>query len=77
MISKMLSLRVGSLTYWLRKSKPARSINGPAIGQLVVEHDQSMLGKLKLPSIMILGKGEDKDIIEDLVFRIMSLNSMV
>ena len=55
--SKILSLRVGSLTCWVRKSKPASSINGPAIGgQLVVEHDQSMLGKLKSPSIMMLGK---------------------
>ena len=56
-------LQVGSLTCWARKSKPARSTNGPAIGQLVVEHDQPMLGKLKSPSIMMLGKGEGKDII--------------
>ena len=63
MRSKILSLRVGSLTCWLKKSKPARSINGPAIWQLVVEHDQSMLGKLKSPSIMMLAKREGKDII--------------
>ena len=55
---KMLSLRVVSLTCWLRKIKPARSINVPAIGQLVVEHDQ-----LKSPSNMRLGKGEGKYII--------------
>ena len=43
----------------------------------MVEHDQSMLGKLKSPSIMMLGKGEGKDIIYDLVFRIMSLNTVI
>ena len=37
----------------------------------MVEHDQSMLGKS--PSIMMLGKGEGKD----LVFRLLSLNSVV
>ena len=59
----ILSLRVDSLTCWARKSKPARSINGPAIGQFVVEHDQYILGKLKSPSIMMLGKGEGNYII--------------
>ena len=43
----------------------------------MVGHDQSMVGKLKSPSIMMLGKGEGKDIIYYLVFRIMSLNSLI
>ena len=34
MRSKILSLRVGSLICWLRN--PARSVNGLAIGQLMV-----------------------------------------
>ena len=44
MISKILSLRVGSLTCWLINSNPASSVNGLAIGQLMVGHDQSMVG---------------------------------
>ena len=55
-------------TCWTRKSKPAKSINGPAMGQLVVEHDQSMLGKLKSPSIIMLGKREGKAIIDYISF---------
>ena len=52
---KILSLQVGSLTCWLRNNKPERSVNGLAIGQVMVGHDQSMLGKLISPSIMVLG----------------------
>ena len=62
MRSKILCLRVGSLTCWLRNNKLARSVNGLAIGQLMSGHDQSILGKLISPSIMMLGRGEGNDI---------------
>ena len=65
MRSKILCLRVGLLTCWLRNNKLARSVNGLAIGQLMSGqlmsgHDQSILGKLISPSIMMLGSGEGK-----------------
>ena len=52
---KILRLHVSSLTCWLRNTKPTRSVNGLAIGQLMVVHAQSMLGKLITPNIMMLG----------------------
>ena len=55
-------VRVGSLTCWLRNNKLARSVNGLAIGQLMSGHDQSILGKLILPNIIMLGSGEGNDI---------------
>ena len=58
MRSKILSLRVGSLTCWLRISNTARYINVPAIGQLVVEHDEPMFGKLKSSDDVGKGKGQ-------------------
>ena len=42
MRSKILCLRVGSLTCWLRNNRLARSVNGLAIGQLMSGHDQSI-----------------------------------
>ena len=51
-LTLILGLHVASFTCWLRKCKPVRSVNQLDIGQLVVEHDQSMLGKLKSPRII-------------------------
>ena len=62
MKSKILCLWVGSLTCWLRNNKLARSVNGLAIRQLMSGHDQSILGKLISPSIMMLGNGEGNGI---------------
>ena len=54
MRSKISCLWVGSLTCWLRNNEHARSVNGLAIGQPMSEHDQSILGKLIPPSIMMM-----------------------
>ena len=62
MRSKIAVLRLGSLTCWLRNNKLARSVNGLAIDQLMSGHDQSILGKLLSPRIMMLGNGEGNDI---------------
>ena len=62
MRSKILCLRVGLLTCWLRNNKLARSVHELAIGQLMSGHDQFILGKLISPSIMMLGSGEGNDI---------------
>ena len=73
MISKIVSLSVGSLTYWLRNSSHARSVNGLTIGQLMVgHHGQSMLGRLISPSIVMLGSGEGNDSMYDLTFKVIS-----
>ena len=42
-------------TCWLRNNKLVKSVNGLAIGQLMPGHDQSILGKLISPSIVMLG----------------------
>ena len=52
-------------------------IQNPKLYPFIPYTDQSMLRRLKSPSIRMLGKGEGKDIIQDLVFRIMSLNSVI
>ena len=54
---------VCSLTCWLRNIKSVRSVSGLAIGQLMVGHAHSMLDKFKSPNMIMLGNGEDNDII--------------
>ena len=61
-MSAVITELISSLTCWLRNNKLARSVNRLAIGQLMSGHDQSILGKLISPSIMMLGSGEGNDI---------------
>ena len=61
--SNILNLQVGARTCSFKNSQLENKMNGLASGQLESGFDQFMSGKLKSPSIIILGKGEDIDTI--------------
>ena len=59
--SRILLFRVGSVTCWFRNVRLVKFKRGPAVGQLGLRLDQFISGKLKSPSIIIVGRGEESD----------------
>ena len=71
----MFDLRVGKWTCWLINSKLAKSIRRPAEEQWLIGFSQFTPGKLKSPSIIMLGRGDGSEKIKDSILQIMSSNS--
>ena len=55
--SIILLFQVGSVTCWVRKVRFVKLKREPAVGQHGLWLDQFISGKLKSPSIIIVGRG--------------------
>ena len=56
--SRILLFRVGSVTCWVRKVRFVKLKSEPAVGHLGLRLDQFISGRLKSPSIIMVGRGE-------------------
>ena len=57
--SRILLFRVGSVTCWVRKVRFVKLKREPAVGHFGLRLDQFISGKLKSPSIIIVGSGRE------------------
>ena len=57
--SRILLFRVGSVTCWVRKVRFVKLKREPAVGHLGLRLDQFISGKLKSPSIIMVGGGRE------------------
>ena len=55
--SRILLFQIGSVTCWVRKVRFVKLRREPAVGYIGLRLDQFISGKLKSPSIIIVGRG--------------------